>query len=125
MEVSHSQDLENLSAQPQALHAIHNDKTDMDRMGKIPQLQRNIRQVSAISFASVMVSTWEIVFLANTQGLTDGGLAGLFWSYLWMMVGIGLIAASMAEMGSMAPTSGGMYHIIGCHNLRGGSTNVF
>lgn len=109
-EVSHSQDLEELSAQSQALHATRNDEKDMDRMGKTPQLRRNFRQVSAISFICVTVSTWEVTFLANTQGLTDGGLAGLFWSYLWTMIGFGLIAASLAEMASMAPTSGGMYH---------------
>ncbi len=109
-EVSRSQDLGALSVQSYALHATRNDQLDMDRMGKIPQLRRNFRQVSAISFVCVMVSTWEVLFLANTQGLTDGGLAGLFWSYLWTIVGFGLIAASLAEMASMAPTSGGMYH---------------
>jgi amino acid permease len=102
--------LKDLSAESHALRATRNDEKDMDRMGKVSQLRRNFRLVSAISFDCVLVSTWEVLLLANTQGLTDGGLAGLFWSYLWTMVGFGLIAASLAEMASMAPTSGGMYH---------------
>lgn len=41
------------------------------------------------------------LFSANTQGLIDGGLAGLFWSYVWTFVGFGLINLSLAEMASM------------------------
>ena len=47
---------------------------------------------------------------ANTAGLINGGLAGLFWSYVWTFVGFIFIVASLAEMSSMAPTSGGQYH---------------
>lgn len=35
---------------------------------------------------------------ANTQGLVDGGLSGLFWSYIWTFVGFGLIIASMVRV---------------------------
>lgn len=93
-----------------ALCYTRSDQKDMQRMGKIPQLRRNFPRISLISFICVMVSTWEVLFLANSQGLADGGLAGLFWSYLWTFLGFALIAASLAEMASMAPTSGGMYH---------------
>lgn len=47
-----------------------------------------------------------------TQGLTNGGLAGLFWSYVWTFVGFTPIVASLAEMASMAPTSGGQYVLL-------------
>ena len=40
---------------------------------------------------------------ATTQGLTDGGLAGLIWSYVWTLVGFSFVMASLAEMASMAP----------------------
>ncbi len=98
------------SIQIHPLGVTRHDEKDMARMGRKPQLRRNFRQVSAISFVCVMVSTWEVLFLANSQGLTDGGLAGLFWSYVWTLIDFALIAASLAEMASMAPTSGGMYH---------------
>jgi amino acid transporter len=47
---------------------------------------------------------------ANTQGLIDGGLAGLFWTYVWTFIGFGIVMMSLAEMASMAPISGGQYH---------------
>ncbi|KAK3633780.1 hypothetical protein LTR22_019964 [Elasticomyces elasticus] len=49
---------------------------------------------------------------ANTQGLLNGGLAGVFWSYVWTAIGMSTVVASLAEMASMAPTSGGQYHWI-------------
>jgi choline transport protein len=40
----------------------------------------------------------------------NGGLAGLLWSYIWTFFGFIFIVLSLAEMASMAPTSGGQYH---------------
>lgn len=36
-----------------------------------------------------------------TQGLYNGGLAGLFWAYTWNFAGFGFIIVSLAEMASM------------------------
>jgi choline transport protein len=43
-------------------------------------------------------------------GLLNGGLAGLIWTYVGTFIGFLAVIASMAEMASMAPTSGGQYH---------------
>lgn len=50
------------------------------------------------------------VFSSDYQGLANGGLPGMFWSYVWTFIGFGFIIASLSEMASMAPTSGGQYH---------------
>jgi amino acid transporter len=42
-------------------------------------------------------------------GLTNGGFAGLWWVFLGTVTCYSTIVASLAEMESMAPTSGGMY----------------
>jgi choline transport protein len=86
------------------------DKTDMSRMGKKQEMHRVFHQVSLLSFTAILMASWEWMLLANTQGLTDGGRAGLFWSYIWVFVGFGLTVASLAEMASMAPTCAGQYH---------------
>ncbi|KAK4546636.1 hypothetical protein LTR36_001853 [Oleoguttula mirabilis] len=86
------------------------DKFDMTRMGKKQEMRRVFRQFSILSFTCVIMATWEFLLTASSQGLVDGGLSGLFWSYIWTFIGFGLIIASMAEMASMAPTSGGQYH---------------
>ena len=87
-----------------------NDKKDMKRMGKSQELRRNFRPLSALAFTVILQGTWEVLLAASTQGLVDGGLAGLFWSYLWTFGGMMLVNVSLAEMASMAPTSGGQYH---------------
>jgi hypothetical protein len=39
--------------------------------------------------------------LANTEGLVNGGPAGLFWSYIWTFIGFTFVEMSLAEMASM------------------------
>jgi amino acid transporter len=63
-----------------------------------------------IMFTSMIQSTWETVLVAPAAGLTNGGAAGLFWSYIWTFCGFVPVVISLAEMASMAPTSGGQYH---------------
>ncbi|KAI9728792.1 MAG: hypothetical protein M1834_007178 [Cirrosporium novae-zelandiae] len=87
-----------------------NDQKDMDRMGKQQELKRNYRSLSALSFTAILQGTWEFLLISNTQGMIDGGLAGLFWTYVWTFFGFGIVMLSLAEMASMAPISGGQYH---------------
>ncbi|KAF1991705.1 GABA permease [Aulographum hederae CBS 113979] len=86
------------------------DAEDMYRMGKDETLKRMFRQFSMICFTSMVQATWEIILVSNTQGLTNGGMPGLFWSFIWTFTGFLPIVLSLAEMASMAPTSGGQYH---------------
>ncbi|CEO59596.1 hypothetical protein PMG11_04268 [Penicillium brasilianum] len=86
------------------------DYDEMSRMGKLQEFKRNMRPLAALSFASVLQATWEYLILSNYTGLEDGGLPGMFWSYMWTFAGFGFIMASLAEMASMAPTDGGQYH---------------
>lgn len=86
------------------------DDSDMHRMGKAQEFKRNLRPIAALSFASVLQATWEFILISNYEGLENGGLPGMFWSYIWTFIGFGFIIASISEMSSMAPTSGGQYH---------------
>lgn len=86
------------------------DSKDMVRMGKVQELRRNYRPLSALAFTVIIQGTWEVLLTATTQGLVDGGPAGLIWSYVWTFIGFTFIVASLAEMASMAPTAGGQYH---------------
>ena len=93
-----------------AIGSTRGDQKDMRRMGKKQELKRTFPSLAAMSFTIVLQATWEFYLTANTQGLVDGGRAGLFWSYIWTFAGFGFITSSLAEMASMAPTSGGQYH---------------
>lgn len=60
--------------------------------------------------ACCLVATWEVLLTTILQSLTDGGTAGLLWGFLIVCAGFYFVYLSLAEMASMAPTSGGQYH---------------
>ncbi len=52
------------------------------------------------------MGTWEAVLATVAFGLGNGGPGGLIWTYIATWIGFIFISLSMAEMASMAPTSG-------------------
>lgn len=88
---------------------IHDDQM-MRIMGKSQTLNRNFRFISTLGFACTLMSTWEIELASSLFGLLNGGTAGLVWGYLFCWGGYCLVFASVAEMASISPTSGGQYH---------------
>jgi choline transport protein len=85
------------------------DALDMARMGRSQELRRNFESLSVFGLAITTMSTWMGMLFGNVFSLTNGGLAGTIWVYFasWMLTFF--LAASLAEMASMAPTSGGQY----------------
>lgn len=51
-----------------------------------------------------------IMCSSNSEGLIDGGRAGTLWGTIWTFIGFLPVIASLSEMSSWAPTSGGQYH---------------
>ncbi|KAE8146687.1 amino acid/polyamine transporter I [Aspergillus avenaceus] len=86
------------------------DKRDMNILGRAQVLRRNFRFISILGFGCTLISTWEVILTFLSAGLTDGGTAGLIWGFIIVSAGFTLVFASIAEMASMAPTSGGQYH---------------
>ncbi|OAL55082.1 amino acid transporter [Pyrenochaeta sp. DS3sAY3a] len=86
------------------------DQQDMHRMGKVQELRRNFRFVTIFGFTMVLMATWEAQLSANIFGLINGGTAGLIFTYIGSFFGFLAAIISMAEMASIAPTTGGQYH---------------
>ncbi|KAK4546375.1 hypothetical protein LTR36_002052 [Oleoguttula mirabilis] len=86
------------------------DAKDMHRMGKTQELRRNFSFFPIFGFAAVLMVTWEAVLSAASYALPNGGRPALIWTFVFSMFGFGAAILSMAEMASMAPTSGGQYH---------------
>ncbi|RGP73716.1 hypothetical protein FLONG3_6264 [Fusarium longipes] len=86
------------------------DRADMYRLGKTQDLRRNFRFLSIFGFSMILMCSWEFCLSVSTIGLVNGGTAGLIWMFLICWVGFLLVNTSMAEMASMAPTTGGQYH---------------
>ncbi|MCJ1441930.1 MAG: hypothetical protein MMC23_002422 [Stictis urceolatum] len=96
---------------PQTLSdTFDRDAADLARLGRTSQFPRNFTFLSALSFTIVLQATWEFLLISVYPALFNGGLAGLFYTYLWTFAGFSLVVSSLAEMASMAPTSGGQYH---------------
>lgn len=89
--------------------AAQRDQQDMHRMGRVQQVRRVFRSFSLWSFASIVLSTWEYLLLDLGPALTNGGRAGLFWSFAVQVVLSGIVTAALAEMASMAPSASGQY----------------
>ena len=85
------------------------DAWDMARLGRKQELRRNFKSLSILGLAATTMSTWVAMLLSSVFSLINGGLAGTIWIYVasWLMVFF--VAASLAEMSSMAPHSGGQY----------------
>lgn len=58
-------------------------------------------------FSVILMASWEVMLSTVALGLSNGGSAGLLYTNLATWIGFIGVYASMGEMGSMAPTSGG------------------
>ena len=60
----------------------------------------------------VLTPRLEDILVSVAGGLINGGFGGLVWEYIFTAFAFGSVVITMAEMTSMAPTSGGQYHWI-------------
>jgi choline transport protein len=55
------------------------------------------------------MGTWLGMITASTFSLINGGRAGTIWIYIGTWFSSTAVVASLAEMASIAPSSGGQY----------------
>lgn len=102
------------------------DELDMRRLGQKQQLsvwscrnrlarcanssQRSFHSFSILGLTTIVTNTWLAWLTASQIALINGGTAGAVWTYLagWLLAFTTVL--SLAEMASIAPTSGGQYH---------------
>ncbi|GAB7354742.1 hypothetical protein MBLNU459_g5153t1 [Dothideomycetes sp. NU459] len=95
---------------PESKRGTGADAYDMHRMGKKQETKRNFGFLSIFGFTMVLMATWEAQLNSNLFVLVNGGTGGAIWMYLATFFGFYTAVISMAEMASMAPTTGGQYH---------------
>jgi hypothetical protein len=86
------------------------DEVAMAEVGKIQQFKRGFGFFTILGLTASMMCTWEAVFFANFTAMLNGGPATLVYGFIYAMLGALSTAASLAEMASIYPTSGGQYH---------------
>ena len=83
------------------------DEVAMAEVGKVQQFKRGFGFFTILGLTASMMCTWEAVFFANFTAMLNGGPATLVYGFIYAMLGALSTAASLAEMASIYPTSGG------------------
>jgi len=86
--------------------ANHDDQR-LRQLGKRPLLNRSFGFMSTLGLSCTALSSWEGVLVTSVPGLLNGGPAGVVWGYLINWIGTISVYATMAELSSIAPTTGG------------------
>ncbi|KAI8955179.1 putative GABA permease [Xylaria longipes] len=87
----------------------HDDAT-LARLGKKPVLKRNFGFMTILGFSCTVLITWEGSLTTILTGLQNGGPSGLLYGFIVVWAGTLSVFATLSELVSMAPTSGGQYH---------------
>ncbi|KAH7094640.1 amino acid/polyamine transporter I, partial [Paraphoma chrysanthemicola] len=86
------------------------DARELALLGKKAVLRRNFSPIAILGLSCSLMITWEGLFSVFIFGLSNGGPAGLIYSYLICWAGWACVIATMGELVSMWPTAGGQYH---------------
>lgn len=100
------------STVPVKYRGTRSDKQDMVVLGRTQVLRRNFKFPTMLGFASTVLVAWEILPVIAIYALEDGGTPIIFWGLIAGVIGMTFVYASLAEMASMFPTSGGQYHFV-------------
>lgn len=72
---------------PDATASTRLDQFQMERMGKKQVLVRRFRPMSTFAFNAMATSVWEFGIFSISQGIVDGGRAGLIWTTIIHAIG--------------------------------------
>ncbi|KAJ3578905.1 hypothetical protein NPX13_g1661 [Xylaria arbuscula] len=86
------------------------DDIELVRLGKKPVLRRNFGFLAILGFSCTVLITWEGILVLFISAYQNGGPSGAIYGYIVVWVGTLSIFATLSELVSMAPTSGGQYY---------------
>ncbi|KAI0977179.1 amino acid transporter [Xylaria arbuscula] len=86
------------------------DDIELVRLGKKPALRRNFSFLTILGFSCTVLVTWEGTLVTFLAGYANGGPSGILYGYIIVWAGTLSLFATLSELVSMAPTSGGQYH---------------
>ncbi|ROV98095.1 hypothetical protein VMCG_06951 [Cytospora schulzeri] len=87
---------------PMVRGSTSRDDAVLARLGKKPVLKRNFGFMTILGFSCTILITWETSMI--------GGPSGIIYGFLIVWAGMLSVFATLSELISMAPTSGGQYH---------------
>jgi amino acid transporter len=93
-------------------NALSQDDRDMIRMGKVQETRRLFGLFPLLGLTTIMLASWETTLPIFAYGLIDGGGPSVLYGFIFAFFGSLALCASISEMASIWPTSGGQYHWI-------------
>lgn len=90
--------------------ALDLDARTVAILSKRHQISKNFGFTSLLSFSTTVLVSWEAFAVTFQGGLVNGGSSTLVYGLILSFFGSLATAASLAEMASISPTSGGQYH---------------
>lgn len=91
-------------------HAWNADEAVLAALGYKPEFAREFSLWSTFCVSFAVLGLLPSFATTLYYGMGYAGTAGMTWGWLVAMVGIQAVAASMAELCSSMPTSGGLYY---------------
>jgi hypothetical protein len=77
------------------------DKAQMRMLGRTQETRRVFTFITILGFGSTLIVTWEVLLTNIGLILINGGTAGMFWGFLFVLAGWILVYLSLSEMASM------------------------
>jgi hypothetical protein len=77
------------------------DKAQMRMLGRTQETRRVFTFITILGFGSTMIVTWEVLLTNIGLILVNGGTAGMFWGFIFVLIGWTLVYLSLSEMASM------------------------
>ncbi|RWA09390.1 hypothetical protein EKO27_g5710 [Xylaria grammica] len=90
--------------------ALDLDARTVAILSKRRQISQSFGFTSMLSFSTTVLVSWEAFAVTFQGGLVNGGPSTLVYGLIFSFFGSLATAASLAEMASISPTSGGQYH---------------
>lgn len=108
-----------LSANGDIANSSEKDVVDMRKLGVKQETKRRFGLWTMLAFTATMMATWESAIPFFTTAFINGGGVSMIYGYILAFIGALATCASMAEMASMYPISGGQYHWVAILAPRG------
>lgn len=77
------------------------DRAQMRMLGRTQETRRVFTFITMLGFGSTLIVTWEVLLTNIGLILVNGGTAGMFWGFLFVLIGWILVYLSLSEMASM------------------------
>jgi choline transport protein len=92
-------------------HTINGEVADLiNASGHVQELDRNFNLLSAAGVGLVVGSVWPAVAGSILVAIFNGGPPGVIYEFIAVSIFYWIVAASIAELASAIPSSGGVYH---------------